>query len=241
VANKDSATPEEEEGTEDTTAGFIFGGVVEGEEEEETKDTIVKGVAVGVSAANHPVNNQYEVDDTDLVGVDPRRSEAAKESYLKNKSRLRGIDPKLVKGLVDFHDLCKTSEFDFEVELNRRFQLQKEWDDYNATFTIAQEQLRAPELSRCETRSVTRSKEQVATGKTADPVSMPKPLSSPGKAKAGGGTVGSPGKAKGRGEKVAPLERERQEVVRSARHHIPWAEVPKKLGTLHRHRLTLHP
>jgi hypothetical protein len=81
-------TPEEEEGTEDTTAAFIFGGVVEGEEEKGTKDTIVKGVAVGASAANHPVNNPPEVDDQDIVGVDPRWSEAAKERYLKNRSRL---------------------------------------------------------------------------------------------------------------------------------------------------------
>jgi hypothetical protein len=85
---------------------------------------------------------------------------------------------------------------DFEVELNRHFQQQKEWDDYNAAFMIAQEQLRAPELSRCETRSVARAKEQVAMGKTADPVSTPKPVSSPGKAKGRGGTVGSPGKGK---------------------------------------------
>jgi hypothetical protein len=56
-------TPEEVEGSKDTTAAFIFGGVVEGEEEEETEDTIVKGVAVGASAANHPVNNPPEVDD----------------------------------------------------------------------------------------------------------------------------------------------------------------------------------
>jgi hypothetical protein len=141
-------TPEEVEGTEDTTAAFIFSGVVEGEEEEDTKDTIVEGVAVGASAANHPVDNQPKVDDRDIVGVDPRWSEAAKESYLKNKSRLRGVDPQLIKGLVDFHNLCKMSEFDFEVELNRHFKEQKDWDDYNAAFAIAQEQLRAPELSK---------------------------------------------------------------------------------------------
>jgi hypothetical protein len=192
-------TPEEEEGTEDTTAAFIFGGVVEGEEEKGTKDTIVEGVAAGASAANHPVDNPPEVDNQDIVGVDPRWSKAAKERYLKNRSRLRGIDPKLVKGLVDFHNLCKMSEFDCEVELNRRFQEQKEWDDYNAAFMIAQEQLRAPELSKHETRSSVRAKEQAATGKTADPVSTPKPVSSPGKGKVVGGIVGSPGKANGRG------------------------------------------
>ncbi len=59
-----------------------------------------------------------------------------------------------------------------------------------------------PELSKCETRLSVRAKEQAATGKTADPVSPPKPLSYPGKAKAGGGTVGSPGKAKARGGTV---------------------------------------
>jgi hypothetical protein len=193
-------TPEEVEGIEDTTAAFIFGGVVEGEEEEEeeTEDTIVEGVAVGASAANHPVDNQPEVDDPDIVGVDPRWSEAAKESYLKNKTRLRGVDPQLIKRVVDFHDLCKMLEFDFELELNRCFKEQKDWDDYNAAFTIAQEQLRAPELSKRETRSSIRAKKQAATGKTADPVSTPKPVSSPGKAKARGGTVGSPGKPKGR-------------------------------------------
>jgi hypothetical protein len=145
-------TPEEVEGTEDTTATFIFGGVVEGEEEEETEDTIVEGVAVGAAAANCPVDNQPDVVDPDIVGVDLRWSEAAKESYLKNKSRLRGVDPQLIKGVVDFHDLCKMLEFDFELELNRRFKEQKDWDDYNAAFTIAQEQLRAPELSKRETR-----------------------------------------------------------------------------------------
>jgi hypothetical protein len=196
VAKEDSAPPEEEEGTEDTTAAFIFGGVVE-------------GVAVGASAADPPVDNQPEVDDDDFVGVHPSWSEAVKESYVKNRSRLHAVDPKLVKGLIDFHNLCKLSELDFEVEINHCFQQQKEWDDYNAAFTIAQEQLRAPELSRRETRLVARVKEQVATGKTADPVSMPKPVSSPGKAKAGHGTLGSsgkgkavggsPGKAKGRG------------------------------------------
>jgi hypothetical protein len=190
VANEDSATPEEEEGTEDTTAAFIFGGVV-------------KGVAVGASAADPPVDNPPVVNDDDFVGVDPSWSEAVKESYVKNRDRLHAVGPKLVKGLVDFHNLCKLSELDFENELNRRFLQQKEWDDYNAAFTIAQEQFRAPELSRCETRSVARAKEQVATGKTADPVSTPKPVSSPGKAKAGGGIVGSPGKVKGRGGTVA--------------------------------------
>jgi hypothetical protein len=49
-------TPEEVEGTKDTTAAFIFSGIVEGEEEEETEDTIVEGVAVGASATNHPVD-----------------------------------------------------------------------------------------------------------------------------------------------------------------------------------------
>jgi hypothetical protein len=190
VATEDSAPPEEEEGTEDTTAAFIFGGVVE-------------GVAVGASAADPPVNNQPEVDDDDFVGVHPSWSEAVKESYCKNRDRLHAVDPKLIKGLVDFHKLCKLSELDFEVELNRRFQQQKEWDDYNAAFTIAQEEFRAPELSRRETRSVARAKEQVATGKTADRVSMPKPVSSPGKAKTTGGTFGSPGKPKGRGGTVA--------------------------------------
>jgi hypothetical protein len=75
-------------------------------------------------------------------------SKAVKESYIKNRSRLHAIDPKRVKGLVDFHNLCKLSELDFEVELNRRFQQQKEWGDYNAAFMIASEQLRALELSR---------------------------------------------------------------------------------------------
>jgi hypothetical protein len=183
VANEDSAPPEEEEGTEDSTAAFIFGGVVE-------------GVAVGASAADPPVDNQPEVDDDDYVGVRPSWSEAAKKNYLKNSTRLRSVDPKLVKGVVDFDNLCQLSEFDFERELNRRYLQQKEWDDYNAAFTIAQEEFRAPELSRRETRSVARAKEQVATEKTADPVSMPKPVSSPGKAKGRGGTVGSPGKGK---------------------------------------------
>jgi hypothetical protein len=92
VANKDYANPEEEEGTKDTTGDIIFGGAV-------------KGVAVGSSAANPPVDNQHEVDDGDVVGVHPMWSEAAKESYLKNKDRLHAIDPKLVKGLLDFHNL----------------------------------------------------------------------------------------------------------------------------------------
>jgi hypothetical protein len=218
VANEDSATPEEEEGTKDTTADI----------------------------------NQREVDDGDIVGVHPMWSEAAKESYLKNKSRFYAIDPKLVKGLLDFHNLCKMSEFDFEVELNRRFQEQKEWDDYNAAFTIAQEQLRVPELSRRETRLLTRSKEQAAMGKTADPVSMPKPLSSPGKAKAGGGTVSSPGKAKARGGKLsspASSSDEEDESYSSASSVSSSSKekkrnassLPKKLGTPRRHRLTLHP
>jgi hypothetical protein len=162
---------------------FIFGGIVE-------------GVAVGASAAHPPDDNPPVVNDDDFVGVRPCWSEAAKKNYLKNRDRLRGIDPKLIKGLVDFDSLCKLSELDFENELNRRFQQQKEWDDYNAAFTLAQEQLRAPELSRRETRSVARAKEQVAMGKTADPVSTPKPVSSPGKAKGRGDTVGSPGKGK---------------------------------------------
>jgi len=183
VAKEDSAPPEEEEGTEDSTAAFIFGGVVE-------------GVAVGASAADPPVDNQPEVDDDGFVGVRPSWSEAAKKNYLKNSARLRTVDPKLVTGVVDFDNLCKLSEFDFERELNRRFLQQKEWDDYNAAFMIAQEELRAPELSRRETRSVARAKEKGGKGKTADPVSTPKPVSSPGKAKGRGGTVGSPGKGK---------------------------------------------
>jgi hypothetical protein len=145
VANEDSATPEDEEGTKDTTADFIFGGVVE-------------GVAVGASAVDPPVDNPPEINDDGYVGVRPSWSEAAKKSYIKNRDRLHAVDPKLIKGLVDFDNLCQLSEFDFEVELNRRFQQQKEWDDYNAAFTIAQEQLRAPELSRRETRSVARAK-----------------------------------------------------------------------------------
>jgi hypothetical protein len=164
-------------------------------------------------------------------------SEAAKESYLKNKSRFYAIDPKLVKGLLDFHNLCKMSEFDFEVELNRRFQEQKEWDDYNAAFTIAQEQLRALELSRRETRSVTRAKEQVATGKTAVRVSTPKPdlrkrsststpVSSPGKGKARGHTVGSPQEV----VQLAPLERQRQEVVSC---HLLHPHLMKKMSLIH--------
>jgi hypothetical protein len=67
---------------------------------------------------------------------------------------------------------------------------------------IAQEEFRAPELSRHETRSSIRAKEQAATGKIARLVSTPKPVSSPGKAKTTGGTVGSPGKPKGRGGTV---------------------------------------
>jgi hypothetical protein len=43
---------------------------------------------------------------------------------------------------------------------------------------------------------VARAKEKGGKGKTADPVSTPKPVSSPGKAKGRGGTVGSPGKGK---------------------------------------------
>jgi hypothetical protein len=115
---------------------------------------------------------------------------------------LRSVDPKLIKGLVDFDNLCQLSELDFENELNRRFLQQKEWDAYNAAYRIAQEEFRAPELSRRETRSSIRAKEQAATGKIAHPVSTPKPVSSPGKAKATGGTVGSPGKPKGRGGTV---------------------------------------
>jgi hypothetical protein len=106
--------------------------------------------------------------------VDPSWSEAAKESYKRNKSRLPGVNPKLLKGVIDVHNLCKMAEFDFEVELNRRHQEQKDWDDYNAAFTIAQEQLRAPDLPKRKTRSATRAKEQVAKGKSADPVSTPK-------------------------------------------------------------------
>jgi hypothetical protein len=113
VAKEDSATPEEEEGTKDTTADFIFGGVV-------------KGVAVGASAADPPVDNPPVVNDDDFVGVDPSWSEAVKESYVKNRDRLHAVDPKLVKGLVDFHNLCRLSELDFENELNRRFLQQKE-------------------------------------------------------------------------------------------------------------------
>jgi hypothetical protein len=189
VANEDSATPEEEEGTKDTTADFIFGGVVE-------------GVAVGLSAADPPVDNPPVVNDDGFVGVHLSWSEAAKKSYLKNRDRLRSVDPKLIKGLVDFDNLHKLSELDFENELNRRFLQQKEWDDYNAAYMIAQEEFRAPELSRCETRSSIRAKEQAATGKIARPVSTPKPVSSPGKAKTTGGTVGLPGKPKGRGGTV---------------------------------------
>jgi hypothetical protein len=68
VANEDSAPLEEEEGTEDSTAAFIFGGVVE-------------GVAVGASAADPPVNNPPVVNDDGFVGVCPRWSEAAKKNY----------------------------------------------------------------------------------------------------------------------------------------------------------------
>jgi hypothetical protein len=127
VAKEDSAPPEEEEGTEDSTAAFIFGGVVE-------------GVAVGASAADPPVDNQPEVDDDGYVGLRPSWSEAVKKSYIKNRDRLHSVDPKLIKGLMDFDNLCQLLELDFENELNRRFLQEKEWDDYNAAFTIAQEQ-----------------------------------------------------------------------------------------------------
>ncbi len=115
VATEDSAPPEEEEGTEDSTAAFIFGGVVE-------------GVAVGASAADFPVDNSPVVNDDGFVGVRPSWSEAAKKSYIKNRDRLHAVDPKLIRGLVDYDNLCQLSELDFENELNRRFLQQKEWD-----------------------------------------------------------------------------------------------------------------
>jgi hypothetical protein len=62
---------------------FIFGGIVE-------------GAAVGASAAHPPDDNPPVVNDDDFVGVCPSWSEAAKKSYLKNRDRLRGVDPKLI-------------------------------------------------------------------------------------------------------------------------------------------------
>jgi hypothetical protein len=97
-------TPEEVEGTKDTTAAFIFGGIVKGEEEEETEDTIVEGVAVGASATNHPV-------DINLKSM----IQTLLEWTLGGVKQPRRATSQLIKGVVDFHDLCKMLEFDFEL------------------------------------------------------------------------------------------------------------------------------
>jgi hypothetical protein len=127
-------------------------------------------------------------------------------------------------------------------------------EDYDKAFAIAWEQLTVPDLTRRETRSVARAKEQVAKGKSADAVSTQKtvlthtldrkrssmstPVSSPGKAMARGHPVGSPGKQKARGPhrwkwiKLSCFHCNRPFLLLtlggSARHPIPRGKVPKK-------------
>jgi hypothetical protein len=78
----------------------------------------VKGVAAGAVTANSPVHNQPVVVIPDQVGVDPSWSAAAKERYKRNESRLAGVNPRILKGVVDAHNLCKMMEFDLWLELN---------------------------------------------------------------------------------------------------------------------------
>jgi hypothetical protein len=81
-----------------------------------------EGVAAGMLAAKSPVNNKplvSLVDNTQVeVGVDPSWSEAAKKSYKRNKARLSGVNPRLLHGVLDAHNLCKMTEIELERELN---------------------------------------------------------------------------------------------------------------------------
>jgi hypothetical protein len=71
-----------------------------------------EGGAPATLAAMLTVNNQPvgEVDSTQVqVGMVPSWSEAAKESYRRNEARLWCMDPRLLFGRIDQHNLCNLS------------------------------------------------------------------------------------------------------------------------------------
>jgi hypothetical protein len=81
-----------------------------------------EGAAAHARAAALPAGNQHvvgQVDGTHIdVDVDPSLVEEAKERCRGNKVRLLGVDPCLLLGEVDVHNLGSMTELQFEHELN---------------------------------------------------------------------------------------------------------------------------